>query len=150
MSSSSSVPMPELPRTNEGKRICQVIKVKPEALEEYKKVSSISTLPLPMDDCHDLQGGHADFWQCHAAVWPEVLEALRSSHVVGQYHHDIFTDCEYASLEAESIDYSIHYLEPVNLLIAHMRYIGTDYEGDMAEIGKSEHTKKWWKVSHCS
>lgn len=31
--------MPELPRTNEGKRICQVIKVKPEALEEYKKVS---------------------------------------------------------------------------------------------------------------
>lgn len=38
MSSSSSVPMPELPRTNEGKRICQVIKVKPEALDEYKKV----------------------------------------------------------------------------------------------------------------
>jgi len=30
--------MPELPRTNEGKRICQVIKVKPEALDEYKKV----------------------------------------------------------------------------------------------------------------
>jgi hypothetical protein len=30
--------MPTLPRTNEGKRICQVIKVKPEALDEYKKV----------------------------------------------------------------------------------------------------------------
>lgn len=50
----------------------------------------------------------------------------------------------------EYIDYSIHYLEPVNLLIAHMRYIGNDYEGDMAEIGKSEHTKKWWKVSPVS
>ena len=48
------------------------------------------------------------------------------------------------------IDYSIHFLEPLNLLIAHMRYIGNDYEGDMAEIGKSEHTKKWWKVSPCS
>jgi hypothetical protein len=33
-----STSMPELPKTNEGKRICQVIKVKPEALEEYKKV----------------------------------------------------------------------------------------------------------------
>jgi hypothetical protein len=32
--------MPELPKTNEGKRICQVIKVKPEALEEYKKVDT--------------------------------------------------------------------------------------------------------------
>lgn len=53
--------------------------------------------------------------------------------------------------EAEgTIDYSIHFLEPLNLLIAHMRYIGDDYEGDMAEIGKSEHTKKWWKVSRSS
>jgi len=33
--------MPELPKTNEGKRICQVIKVKPEALEEYKKVDPL-------------------------------------------------------------------------------------------------------------
>lgn len=27
-----------LPRTDEGKRICQVIKVRPEHLDEYKKV----------------------------------------------------------------------------------------------------------------
>lgn len=45
------------------------------------------------------------------------------------------------------LDYSIHYLEPVNLLIAHMRYIGSNYEADMAEIGKSEATQRWWKVS---
>lgn len=37
---STATPMPELPKTNEGKRICQVIKVKPEALAEYKKVST--------------------------------------------------------------------------------------------------------------
>ena len=44
------------------------------------------------------------------------------------------------------IDYSIHFLEQEHLLIAHMRYIGNDYEGDMAQIGKSEATQKWWKV----
>ena len=44
-------------------------------------------------------------------------------------------------------DYSIHLLEQEHLLIAHMRYIGDDYEGDMAQIGKSEATQKWWKVS---
>jgi len=31
--------MPTLPKTDEGKRICQVIKVRPEHLEEYKKAS---------------------------------------------------------------------------------------------------------------
>lgn len=44
------------------------------------------------------------------------------------------------------IDYSIHFLEQEHLLIAHMRYIGNDYEGDMAQIGKNEATQKWWKV----
>jgi L-rhamnose mutarotase len=43
-------------------------------------------------------------------------------------------------------DYSIHFLEQEHLLIAHVRYIGDDYEGDMAQIGKSEATQKWWKV----
>jgi hypothetical protein len=47
--SMSSAPMPELPRTNEGKRICQVIKVKPEALDEYKKVYP-TTGPSQKDD----------------------------------------------------------------------------------------------------
>ncbi|KAI9632407.1 rhamnose mutarotase [Dioszegia hungarica] len=95
----SELPMPELPRTNEGKRICQIIRVKPEALKEYKEV--------------------------HSAVWPEILAALRRAHVV---------------------DYSIHYFEPHSLLIAHMRYIGQDFEGDMAKIAEDENTKRWWKV----
>ncbi|GFZ42783.1 hypothetical protein JCM24511_00501 [Saitozyma sp. JCM 24511] len=97
---STELPMPQLPRTNEGKRICQVIRVKPEQLDEYKKV--------------------------HAAVWPEVLGALRKAHVV---------------------DYSIHYFEPHNLLIAHMRYIGNDFEKDMEGIKKSEATRRWWKMT---
>lgn len=84
--------------------------------------------------------------QCHAAVWPEVLEALRKSHVVGQYRLQVYLRKQATQL-THGADYSIHYLEPVNLLIAHMRYIGNDYEKDMAEIGKSEATRRWWKVS---
>lgn len=33
------IPFPDLPRTDEGKRICQVIKLRPEALSAYKQVS---------------------------------------------------------------------------------------------------------------
>lgn len=49
--------------------------------------------------------------------------------------------------QAEVLDYSIHYLEPHSLLIAHMRYIGSDFDGDMAQIAADENTKRWWKVS---
>lgn len=38
-----------------GKRICQIIKVKPEALEEYKRL--------------------------HANAWPSVLEKMRKYHI---------------------------------------------------------------------
>lgn len=43
------LPFPELPKTNEGKRICQVVKVKPEALDEYKKVSRTDVTGDPSD-----------------------------------------------------------------------------------------------------
>ncbi|KAI9316575.1 hypothetical protein DFJ73DRAFT_803831 [Zopfochytrium polystomum] len=46
---------PPFPRTNEGIRVCQVIAVKQDALDEYRKV--------------------------HAAVWPSVLAALRRAHI---------------------------------------------------------------------
>ncbi|KAJ1308799.1 hypothetical protein OPQ81_004489 [Rhizoctonia solani] len=44
-----------------GKRFCQVVALKKEALEEYKKI--------------------------HAAVWPTVLETLRRSHIVDYSIH---------------------------------------------------------------
>jgi len=47
----------------------------------------------------------------------------------------------------KDVDYSIHYFDKQNLLIAHMRYIGDEYEKDMAAIGEDEHTRRWWKVS---
>lgn len=46
------------PHTNEGLRVCQVIGLKPERIEEYEKV--------------------------HREVWPGVLNALRRANVVGE------------------------------------------------------------------
>ena len=44
---SSSSTMPELPRTNEGMRLCQIIKVRPERLEEYNRVCHFFVHPPP-------------------------------------------------------------------------------------------------------
>ena len=44
-------------------------------------------------------------------------------------------------------DYSIHYFEPLSLLIAHMRYVGDDYDADMGIIAADPETHRWWQVS---
>lgn len=52
-------------------------------------------------------------------------------------------------------DYSIHLFEisalsPNPLLVAHMRYCGTDFEGDMALARQDTETHRWWAlVSGC-
>ncbi|ELU45710.1 hypothetical protein AG1IA_00259 [Rhizoctonia solani AG-1 IA] len=51
-----------------GKRFCQVVALKTEALEEYKKARGAYT-------------------GIHAAVWPAVLETLRRSHIVDYSIH---------------------------------------------------------------
>ncbi|TXT04256.1 hypothetical protein VHUM_04254 [Vanrija humicola] len=89
----------QLPRTDEGQRICQVVKLKPEHADEYIRL--------------------------HADVWPAVLDALR---------------------KANFVDYSVHYFAELGLLIAHMRYLGTDLAADAAGIRESEDTRRWWKV----
>lgn len=70
-----------------------------------------------------------------------MLSALRKAHVVGKAikasaRHPLLTT-----------DYSIHFFEPHNLLIAHMRYIGNDFEKDMEGIKESEATRRWWQVN---
>ncbi|KAL7419645.1 hypothetical protein Q5752_005558 [Cryptotrichosporon argae] len=91
---------PASARTTDGRRLCQVIRLKPEAVDEYKRV--------------------------HAAVWPGVLDALRAAHIV---------------------DYSIHYFAPLGVLVAHMRYVGADFDADMASIAASAVTREWWKLT---
>ncbi|KZP00787.1 rhamnose mutarotase [Calocera viscosa TUFC12733] len=48
-------------KTHEGKRVCQVIKLRKEHEEEYKRI--------------------------HASVWPSVLAALRKAHIVDYSIH---------------------------------------------------------------
>ena len=51
--------------------------------------------------------------------------------------------------DVDCTDYSIHFFEPLNLLIAHMRYVGPpeDYESDMEKIKEDPKTREWWAVS---
>ncbi|KAK7043789.1 hypothetical protein VNI00_008401 [Paramarasmius palmivorus] len=68
----------------------------------------------------------AEYREIHAAVWPGVLAALERAHIV---------------------DYSIHYYPPLQLLIATMKYTGSDYESDMKKVAEDPETQKWWKVT---
>ena len=134
-------PIPSLPKTDEGIRVCQVIGLKPEALEEYKRV--------------------------HEDVFEGVLKALRRAGVVGKLRvvPGARVGC---SLIGQLKDYSIHHFElPLNpsstttssastpstthILVAHMRYINStsldDFKRDMAKIGEDPETQRWWQVS---
>ncbi|RAP76077.1 L-rhamnose mutarotase [Paenibacillus montanisoli] len=79
------------------KRYGSVIQVKPEMLEEYKRL--------------------------HAAVWPEVLERIKSCNIR---------------------NYSIYYKD--GYLFSYFEYTGDDYEKDMALMAADEATQRWWDV----
>lgn len=71
-----------------------VIKVKPERLREYKEL--------------------------HAAVWPEVLEAIKERNLG---------------------NYSIYYKN--GYLFSYYEYTGQDYEADMAALAADPRTQEW-------
>jgi L-rhamnose mutarotase len=80
-------------------RYGSVIGIKPEKLAEYKAL--------------------------HAAVWPAVLQQIRSSHIR---------------------NYTIYLREPENLLFSHFEYHGTDFAADMARMAADPETQRWWAV----
>jgi L-rhamnose mutarotase len=80
-------------------RMGMVIGIKPERIVEYKRL--------------------------HAAVWPEVLERIRLSHVR---------------------NYTIFLREPENLLFGYWEYHGSDFAADMAAIAADPETQRWWGV----
>jgi len=59
----------------------------------------------------------------HAAVWPEVLDALRKANVT---------------------NYSIFRRD--SLLFSYMEYRGSDLVADMAGMASDPATKRWWEV----
>jgi L-rhamnose mutarotase len=60
----------------------------------------------------------------HKHTFPGVLERIRKSNIR---------------------DYSIFLQE--GMLFSYMEYVGDDYDGDMAEIGRDEVTQEWWKLT---
>jgi L-rhamnose mutarotase len=79
------------------KRIGSAIGVRKETLERYKEY--------------------------HAAVWPEVLAAIRKANIR---------------------NYSI-YLRG-GTLFGYYEYYGTDYKADMAEMAANPKIKEWWAI----
>ena len=82
------------------KRMCRVIKIKPEIIPEYRRI--------------------------HAAVWPEILEAIAKSNVK---------------------NYTIFLRESENLLISYWEYHGSNYAKDMDDIKKAPHMQEWWNMT---
>ena len=81
-------------------RMGRIIKLKPEIIAEYKRI--------------------------HAAVWPEILQAIRDSNVR---------------------NYTIFLKEPENLLFAYWEYHGTDYAADMERIKTAPRMREWWDIT---
>jgi L-rhamnose mutarotase len=79
-----------------------------------KRVASVIGLAPDCAEAYD---------RLHAAVWPEVLNRLRSSHV---RNYSIF---RYG-----------------DLLFSYLEYVGDDYEADMAAIAADPMTQEWWSV----
>ncbi|CED84657.1 trna-guanine transglycosylase [Phaffia rhodozyma] len=95
---------PNLPQTNQGTRISQMIVLDRSRLADYEA--------------------------CHRDVFPGVLAALRRAHI---------------------FDYSIHLydipaLNPNPILVATMRYCGSDFERDMSSVAQDTETHRWWKM----
>lgn len=82
------------------KRMGRIIQLKADIIPEYKRI--------------------------HAAVWPEVLKAIRDSNIR---------------------NYTIFLKEPENLLFAYWEYHGTDFAADMAKMAEVPRMREWWKIT---
>ncbi|KAF2008417.1 DUF718 domain protein [Aaosphaeria arxii CBS 175.79] len=68
-----------------------------------------------------------EYRKCHAAVWPAVLEQIRDSNIV---------------------DYSINLItKPRLTLYATFKYVGSDWDADMARMAANETVQEWWRMT---
>ena len=79
------------------KRFGMVISLKPEAEKDYR--------------------------ECHAAVWPEVLDTIRQCSIR---------------------NYSIYLKD--GMLYSYFEYHGTDFAADMAKMASDPATQRWWAM----
>ncbi|KAH7058622.1 rhamnose mutarotase [Macrophomina phaseolina] len=68
-----------------------------------------------------------EYKKCHAAVWPEVLEQIKDSNIV---------------------DYSIFFTdEPRPMLFASFKWVGEDWDADMARMSANKKVQEWWAMT---
>ncbi|TKA81790.1 hypothetical protein B0A55_02151 [Friedmanniomyces simplex] len=82
------------------RRIAQIVHLKRDSLQAYK--------------------------DCHAAVWPAVLEQIKDCHIS---------------------DYSIFLDETSMTLFATMKYDGDDFDADMEKMRANKEVQRWWKMT---
>lgn len=79
-----------------------------------------------------------DYIACHKEVWPEVLKQIRDCNI---------------------IDYSIHLDDTLRphpadangekyfTLYATIKYVGSDWEGDMRTMRENKKVREWWEMT---
>ncbi len=83
------------------KRYGMVSSLRPEKVEEYKKL--------------------------HEAVWPDVLAAIKDSHI-------------------ENYSIYLRVIDGQPFLFGYLEYSGEDFEADMAKLAAAPATQRWWVV----
>ncbi|KAI9730033.1 MAG: hypothetical protein M1818_008302 [Claussenomyces sp. TS43310] len=96
----ASQPPPQRIRQDPVRRVAQIVRLRPECVAQYK--------------------------ECHARVWPEVLLQIKESNIE---------------------DYSIFHDDLSHTLFASFRYIGSDYAGDMEKMRQNEKVREWWRMT---
>lgn len=69
-----------------------------------------------------------EYKKLHSAVWPDVLEQIRKSHI---RNYSIFL---------RRLPDGKHYL------FSYFEYIGDDFAADMAAMAEDPRTQEWWSV----
>ncbi|KAH6894099.1 rhamnose mutarotase [Thelonectria olida] len=67
-----------------------------------------------------------EYRECHARVWPDVLKQIRECNIA---------------------DYSIFYDDKTNILFASFRYVGSNYDADMALMAANPRVREWWRMT---
>ncbi|KAI6803300.1 hypothetical protein KC363_g2548 [Hortaea werneckii] len=67
-----------------------------------------------------------EYKECHAKAWPEVLQQIKDCHIV---------------------DYSIWFDDRSSTLFATMKWVGSDFDADMAKMAANPKVQEWWAMT---
>ncbi|KAL7621251.1 hypothetical protein AAE478_008568 [Parahypoxylon ruwenzoriense] len=113
-------PDPEPSKQKTARRFAQIVKLKPEFVDKYKEV--------------------------HAAVWPEVLQQIKSPHPRPSYAQGIHT-YRPGELPSQCAADSISHEPGTGILFARFKYVGYDYVGDMERMRENPKVREWWAMT---